>query len=61
MKSINKFDLAKWRQFFLDFNMLIHWGRAMHICVSKMNTIGWVNALRLVGAKPLSEPMLEYC
>ena len=32
-----------------------------HICVSKLAIIGSGNGLRLVGAKPLPEPMLVYC
>ena len=38
---------------------LTHWGRATHICVDKLTTIGSDNGLN--GAKPLSEPMVEYC
>ena len=34
---------------------LTHWGRVTHICVSKKYHHC------LAGAKPLSEPMLEYC
>ena len=47
----------------LSFHMsqLTHWGRVTHICVSKIVIIGSDMACRLVGAKPLSEPMLEYC
>ena len=43
--------------------VLTHWGRVTHICVSNLTTIGSGNimACRLDGAKPLSEPMLEYC
>ena len=40
--------------------ILNHWGRVAHICVSKLTIIG-SKACRLVGAKPLSEPMLGYC
>ena len=40
---------------------LTHWGWVMHIYVSKLSTIGSDNGCRLVGAKPLSEPILEYC
>ena len=32
-----------------------------YICVSKLTIIGSDYGLRLVGAKPLSEPMLENC
>ena len=32
----------------------------MYICVSKLTNIGSDNASRLDGAKPLSEPMLQY-
>ena len=37
-----------------------HWGRVTHICVSKLTIIGSDNGCRLIGAKPLSEPMLKY-
>ena len=37
-----------------------HWGRVTHICISKL-TLVQIMACRLAGAKPLSEPMLEYC
>ena len=40
---------------------LTHWGRVMHICFSKKKTFVQIMACRLIGAKPLSEPMLEYC
>ena len=40
---------------------LTHWGRVMHICFSKKKTFVQIMAFRLIGAKPLSEPMLEYC
>ena len=38
-----------------------HWGRVTHICVSNDLTIIGFMACRLVGAKSLSEPMLECC
>ena len=34
-----------------------HWGRMMHICISKQTIIGSDNGL----CKPLSQPMLRYC
>ena len=34
---------------------LTHWGRVTHISSVQ------ITACRLAGAKPLSEPMLEYC
>ena len=40
---------------------LSHWGRVTHICVGNLTRIGSDNDLSLVGAKPLPEPMLEYC
>ena len=40
---------------------LTQWGLVMHICVSNLSIIGSHNGCRLVGAKPLSEPMTEYC
>ena len=43
-------------QWWLVIDMLTHWGRVKHICVGKLTM-----ACRLDGAKPLSEPMLEYC
>ena len=42
-------------------SMLSHWGWLTHICVSKLTIIGSDFDMRLVGAKPLSEPMLGYC
>ena len=42
---------------------LTHWGWVTHICVSNLTITGWtaqIMACRLAGAKPLSEPMLEY-
>ena len=35
------------------------WGRVTHMCVSKI-IIGSDNGCHLVGAKPFSEPMMEY-
>ena len=49
------------RYYRLTHDLITHWDRVMHICVSKIIIIGSGNGLRLVGAKPLSEPMLEYC
>ena len=40
---------------------LTHWDRVTHICVSKLTTIGLDNGLSSAGARPLAEPMLEYC
>ena len=40
---------------------LTHWRRVTHICVSKLTTIGLDNGLSPGGAKPLLEPMVEYC
>ena len=37
--------------------VLIHWGRVTHICVSNEKSLVQLMARRLVGAKPLSEPM----
>ena len=39
--------------------ILTHWGRVTHICVDK--SLVQIMACRLIGAKPLSEPMLDYC
>ena len=41
---------------------LTHWGRVMHIASVKLLPVSLVQimACRLVGARPLSEPMLEY-
>ena len=39
---------------------LTHWGRVTHICVSRLTIIDSIMVCRLVGAKPLSEPMLKY-
>ena len=38
---------------------LTHWGRVTHICLNNLTITGSDNGL--VGTKPLSEPMLEYC
>ena len=40
---------------------LTQWGWMTHIYASKLTIIGSDNDLTPVGAKPLSEPMLEYC
>ena len=40
--------------------VLTHWDRTTHLCVNKL-TIIRIMACRLNGAKPLSDPMLEYC
>ena len=39
---------------------LTHWGHETHICVCNLTIIGSNNGLS-VGAKPLSEPMLDCC
>ena len=36
---------AKWRPFCLTLNVLTHWGRVTHICVSKLTIIGSDNGL----------------
>ena len=36
---------AKWQPCCLSLNMLTHWGRVMHICVSKLTIIGSDNGL----------------
>ena len=41
--------------------LLTHWGRVTHIRVSNLTIIFQITTCRLVGAEPLSEPMLEYC
>ena len=38
-----------------------HWSQVTHICISKETIIGSDNDLSPGRAKPLSEPMLEYC
>ena len=40
---------------------LTHWGQVTYICVGTHTDIGSDNGLLPVGAKPLSEPMMEYC
>ena len=40
---------------------LTHWGRVMHICIANLTTFLQIMACGLVGAKPSSEPMLQYC
>ena len=42
------------------FPSLTHWGRLMHIRVSKTPTLLQIMACRLFGAKPLSESVLPY-
>ena len=44
-----------------DISLLIHWGQATHIYVSKLSIISSDNRLSPGRVKPLSEPMLEYC
>ena len=39
--------------------ILTHWDRVTHICV--LASMVQIMACRLVGAKPLSKPKLEYC
>ena len=41
-------------------SLLTHWSRVTHWCVGKLSLVQ-IMACRLDGAKPLSEPMLEYC
>ena len=74
LTSMGRRISLKWRQFrwycvrrlpslhtrLLDAE-LTHWGRMTHICVSKLSSLVQIMACRLVGAKPLSEAMLEYC
>ena len=45
----------------LSLKPLTHWGRVTHICVSKWSSLIQIMDCRLVGAKPLSVPMLAYC
>ena len=40
---------------------LTHWGQVTHICISKKTSLVQAMACRLVGAKPLPEPMQDYC
>ena len=48
--------------FLSSFCFLTYWGRVTHICVNKLTIIGSDNGLSPGRrAKPLSEPMLEYC
>ena len=42
-------------------SQLTHWSRVTHICVRKLIIIVSVMACRLIGAKPLYEPMLDCC
>ena len=39
---------------------LTHWGRVTHMWVNIITIVGSDNVCRLVGAKPSSEPMLQY-
>ena len=41
--------------------VVTHWGRIMHICISKIIIIDSENGFLPVWPKPLSEAMLEYC
>ena len=44
------------------FQNLTHWGRVTHICIAKPRpSLVQTKACCLASAKPLSEPMLEYC
>ena len=44
------------------FIVSTHWGWVTHICVSKINHHWFkIMACRLIGTKPLSEPMLIHC
>ena len=40
-----KMTSGKWRPFCLSLNVLTHWGRVTHICVSKLTSIGSDNGL----------------
>ena len=46
-------------KYFWYYWPLTHWGRETHICIGSLTIIGSDNGL--VSAKPLSEPMMEYC
>ena len=50
-----------WRKYNSSVLGLTHWGRVTHICVGKKTSLVPMMACGLVGAKPLSEPMLKYC
>ena len=39
---------------------LTHWGRVTHVYIGSLTQSVQIMAYRLIGAKPLSEPMLEY-
>ena len=41
-------------------HFLTHWGGVTHICAGNLS-LAQIMACRLVGAKPLPEPMIEYC
>ena len=43
----------------LDFNELTHWGQVIYVSVIQPSFVQ-ITACRLVDAKPLSEPMMEY-
>ena len=48
--------------FCLNLSVLTHWGQVTHIRVSNLTNIGSGNGLSsMIGAKPLSDAMLEYC
>ena len=55
-KDIQQNSMTVW-EFTRD---LTHWGRVTHIGVGKLSLVQ-IMACHLDGAKPLSEPMLEYC
>ena len=44
-KMYLKISSGKWRPFCRDLNVLTHWGRVTHICVSKQTIIGSDNGL----------------
>ena len=59
---ILKMSSGKWRPFCLGLNVLKHWGRAKHICVSKLGhhwfklRLLYIMACNLFGTKPSQNP-----
>ena len=56
-KLLSTLWCVKW----IYVSTLTLWGWVMYICIGKPTIMVQIMACRLVGTKPLSEPILEYC
>ena len=56
-----KMSSGKYQPFCLALDVLTHWGRVTHYVSVNYPSLVQIMPCCLVGAKPLSEPMLEYC